>query len=852
MSSPSQQMIVNYVPNEECRIAILESGRLEEFYAERVESQDGAGHVGNIYVGKVTNVESSIQAAFIDFGVGRNGFLHISDLHPRYFSASDREETETVGHKTPHRHRPPIQSCLSRGQEIMVQVLKEGIGSKGPTLTSYLSIPGRYLVLMPYMERSGVSRKVEDMEERRSLHEALDALELPDGFGFIVRTAAYGRPKADLKRDLSYLQRLWKAISNKQRSHKAPCELYAESDLLIRTIRDVMSPDVKRIVIDDESAHYRVEEFLSVVAPRRSSAVIESFDQPVPIFHYFGIEEQIRQIHARQVPLPSGGSLVIDSTEAMVTIDVNSGRMRQSHDAETTAYRTNLEAVDEITRQLRLRDLGGLVVLDLIDMRSRHHQREIENQLRLKLKRDRAKTEFLRISRFGILEMTRQRMRPSLNKSYFIECPGCQGRGHVKTADATAVESMRELAYLLHHPKVARAEMVVSDSVAAAILSRFRRQLTTLEDTTGTTVQIRISKVIASDRVDFYIYDESDTDLDIDRMELHTSSSPKQKQTPRPTTHTDANVKAAGDRTDSKHGRSVATSSADESKSGMGKQSDREESCGRPPRRQGRKKSPGQKAADSETPASVTAETAVDSPTDDEAGVAFEATEPVRKRKTRRKRRSNRNRKTAGEAEPNTTAAAKTDELQTSDPASADKSVNTSAAVSSVARVGTTAALAESSDESSSQTRKKKKRRTHRRGDRRSPSHADDTTDATGSHAVVAEKTADVPREKAAVQGPQSESEPRKKKSRSRRSTRTKSRPAEQKEDDTASPSPETPKRESASVLPAKTLPAPAPAPLAHTQGEPVVAVTGAADTGEKKGVRRLYGGSHRRRRTHS
>lgn len=519
MADFKQHMIINSVPDEECRIAILEDNRLEELYAESTSPITGADHVGNIYLGKVMNVEASIQAAFIDFGVDRNGFLHISDLHPMYFSKGDRESTERVGQKTPHRSRPPIQHCLKRGQEVVVQVLKEGIGTKGPTLTSYLSIPGRYLVMLPNMERSGVSRRLEDYEQRREMRQMLDSLNLPENFGFIMRTAAIDQPKSELKRDLAFLQRLWKAIENKRKTHSAPSELYCESDLLIRTIRDTMSPNVTKIIIDDARTVNRVREFLHIVTPRKRSTIIEHYDNPLPIFHHFGIEEQITQIHEREVPLPTGGTLVIDQTEAMVAIDVNSGKMRRFLDAETTAYKTNLEAVDEISRQLRLRDLGGLVLMDFIDMRQIAHQRDIENRLRDMLKRDRAKTEYLRISRFGIIEMTRQRMRPALRMSYYAECPTCKGVGHIKTADVCAKEAVRELVYLSHHPLVARIDMVISDTVAGVLLSKYRRKISDLEDKTGKIINIRISRSIMSDNVEFSAYDNNNMDLDISKLD---------------------------------------------------------------------------------------------------------------------------------------------------------------------------------------------------------------------------------------------------------------------------------------------------------------------------------------------
>ncbi len=510
-----QQVIINHATGEECRIAIMEDGRLEEFYAEREAANL---HVGNIYLGRVVNLEPSIQAAFIDFGVGRNGFLHITDLHPMLFPGKSYEDKETVGKKTPHRQRPPIQDCLKRDQVIVVQVLKEGIGTKGPTLTSYLSIPGRYLVMMPNMEKHGVSRRLEDLDERREAKKILDSIKLPDDFGFILRTAGLDRTKTELKRDLAYLTRLWKNIKTKQNRAKAPAELYSESDLLVRTIRDVISPAAKKIWIDDQDALNRIQEFMRIVAPRSKTSKLHLYQSEVPIFHHFKIEDQIRIMHSHQVPLPCGGSLVIDQAEAMVAIDVNSGRTRKFRDAENTAYHVNLEAVDEIARQLRLRDLGGLIVLDLIDMRDLKHRKTVENKLRELLKRDRAKTETLRISRFGLIEMTRQRMRPSLQRAYFEDCPACAGRGQVKTTESTIIEALRDLAVILSRSLVQSAEMVLSSITAGAILSQKRQELVDLEHNSGKSVIVRVSASIPIDRIDFYAYDLRGNDLNMEKI----------------------------------------------------------------------------------------------------------------------------------------------------------------------------------------------------------------------------------------------------------------------------------------------------------------------------------------------
>jgi len=485
---PKTDMLINSVPGEECRIAIVSDGKLEELYQERASNES---HVSSIYKGKVTNVEPSIQAAFIDFGLERNGFLHISDVHPMYFPKAKREDSERVGHKTPHRERPPIQQCLKRGQQIIVQVLKEGIGTKGPTLTSYLSIPGRFIVMMPHMEKLGVSRKVEDDDARREMRKLLNELDPPDNFGFIVRTAGIGRPKTELKRDLAYLQRLWKAMEKRRKDRRPVGELYSESDLVVRTIRDVFSTDIDRIIVDDPKAAQRARDFLAIANPRAGSRVF-LYEEPIPLFHRFGVESQIDSINDRHVPMPSGGSLVIDSTEALVAIDVNSGKMREHRDAETTAYQTNIEAVEEVCRQLRLRDLGGVVVIDLIDMRETKKRRSIEGKFRDRLKRDRARTRIGSISQFGMLEMTRQRMRPSLTKSTFQECTHCNSLGYVKSPESVVLDVMRRLAVALQDKRIKRVELTISPDVAFQLLNRKRAHLVELESAHDIPVLVRV------------------------------------------------------------------------------------------------------------------------------------------------------------------------------------------------------------------------------------------------------------------------------------------------------------------------------------------------------------------------
>lgn len=508
---PKYQMLINYQPGEECRVAILEDGVLEDYHTERPAT---ANRVNNLYLGKVTNIESSLQAAFVDFGGQESAFVHTSDIHPMYFPEEDGETTEKIGKKTARRDRPPIQQCLKRGQKIVVQILKDGVGTKGPAATTYLSIPGKYLVMMPQMDNVGVSRKMEDEEKRRQMREILDSLELPEGFGFILRTAGFGRNKTELKRDLAYLQRLWKDIEKRRKTTSKPSLLYAESDLLVRALRDLLTAEIDEVVIDHEQGLARAANFLKVVAPR-TGIKLRHYNLKTPMFHAYGVEEQVHQMIAREVPLPSGGRLVIDETEAVVAIDVNSGKSRKAKDAETNAYQTNLEAVDVICRQLKLRELGGLVINDLIDMNQSKHRKAIEARFKDRLKRDRAKSTILPISEFGIMEMTRQRMRPSAQGTHYSELPPQMGRGWVRKPESLAAEALRELALVLSYEKVQKAELVVPGRVAGELLSSRRRSITRMELVTQKTVMVRVSDALGTERFSVYAYDESGNDIDV-------------------------------------------------------------------------------------------------------------------------------------------------------------------------------------------------------------------------------------------------------------------------------------------------------------------------------------------------
>ena len=490
-------MLINIAQEEECRIAIVEKGQLEELYVERSTS---SRHVGNIYKGVITNVEPSIQACFIDFGIGQNGFLHISDLQTSFFP--NNSQKERVGRKRPRRERPPIQDCLKRGQELIVQVIKEGIGTKGPTLTTYLSIPGRFMVLMPGMNRSGISRKIEDEESRTKLRDLLKQLDPPKDMGVIIRTAGMDRGKRDLQRDLNYLIRLWKNVTAQEKKVSAPKELYQESDLVIRTLRDVFNSNIKRIVCDSEEVVKKIKGFLRIAMPR-TRCPIQFYNQSAPLFSKDHIEEKIEGIQSRHVPLKSGGSLVIDPTEALVAIDVNSGKNRSHDSAEMTAYKINLEAAKEISRQLRLRDLGGVIIIDFIDMLQDKHRRGVEREFREATSSDRARTKILRISQFGIVEMTRQRMRPSFERSRYMDCPHCRGSGLIKTPESMSIEIMRRVQAAIANNRTHTIEIEVSSEVASFLQNNKRSMISDLETANEKTVIVQVNSNYSNDEINF-------------------------------------------------------------------------------------------------------------------------------------------------------------------------------------------------------------------------------------------------------------------------------------------------------------------------------------------------------------
>jgi ribonuclease E len=503
----AREMLINVAESEECRVAVVEDGVLEELYVERASI---GSQVGNIYKGKVVNVESSIQAAFIDFGVGKNGFLHISDLHPRYFSGAGRApkaDTESIGRRKSLKERTPVQKCLQKGSEVVGQVTKEGMNTKGPTLSTYLALLGKYLVMMPWMRGQGISHKIEDEQERARLRQILQESRRPKGAGFIIRTAGQGCSKKDIQNDLRYLGRLWRAVEKRMESEKAPAELYQESDLVIRTLRDVFNRKIRKVICDSENVVRRIRDFLSQAYPRLRPRVIY-YDGKIPLFHKYHIEDEIGKAACRTVGLKGGGSIVIEQTEALVSVDVNSGRYRKHTSGEQTAYKTNMAAAVEIARQLRLRDVGGLIICDFIDMRDRKHRRDVEKAFREAVKADRAGTKILRMSRFGIIEMTRQRMRPSLQSATYLACPHCGGSGFVKSHESMAIEIMRLLNLSASKGQIKRIELFVSPEVGDYLQNEKRDTIARIEQVSDNRIIIHSTPEYVGEKYGLVCYNQ--------------------------------------------------------------------------------------------------------------------------------------------------------------------------------------------------------------------------------------------------------------------------------------------------------------------------------------------------------
>ncbi len=470
-----KRMLVNATQPEELRVAMVDGQKL---YDLDIEAASREQKKANIYKGKITRVEPSLEAAFVNFGADRHGFLPLKEVARSYF----RNEPEAGS-------RVNIKDVLREGQELVVQVEKEERGNKGAALTTFISLAGRFLVLMPNNPRAGgVSRRIEG-DDRNQLREAIAQLQVPDGMGTIVRTAGVGRSAEELQWDLDYLLNVWQAIMQASESGSAPMLIYQESNAILRALRDHLSGDTGEILIDDQDTFAQAEEFMQRVMPHNVRK-LKLYRDEVPLFTRFQIESQIESAFSHNVTLPAGGSLVIDPTEALVSIDINSARATKGGDIEATALNTNLEAADEVARQLRLRDIGGLVVIDFIDMGPSRNQREVENRLREAVKMDRARIQIGRISRFGLLEMSRQRLRPSLGESTNITCPRCNGRGTIRDVESLTLAIIRIIAEEGRKERTARVTARLPVEVATYLLNEKRDWINSIEQRTNIQVVV--------------------------------------------------------------------------------------------------------------------------------------------------------------------------------------------------------------------------------------------------------------------------------------------------------------------------------------------------------------------------
>jgi ribonuclease E len=465
-------MLINVMHPEETRVAIVHDGRLMEL---NIEISGKEQIKGNIYKGVVLRVEPGLQAAFVDIGRAKPGFLQIGELHPDFWQW--REDVPEEHRK----RRPRIQEVLHRGQELVVQVEKDERDNKGSALTSYLSLPGRYMVIMPGSDSTGISRKVEQEGVRKKLKEIVAGMNIPEGIGYIIRTEAVGREPEDLHKDFANLTELYDSIRQKATEIQGAGEIYRDSGLIIRTIRDYFSDDIDEVLVDSKDAYREAKDFFRDTMPACEKRV-KLHKEKRPIFSRFQLEEQIDQIYEKRVSLPSGGSLIIEPTEALVSIDVNSGKSSGERGIEDTAFKANMEAAEEVARQLRLRDLGGLIVIDFIDMRENKHNMEVEKTLKNALKMDKARVNVGRISQFGIMEMSRQRIAKTLNDAIHLECPHCEGRGKVKSVEAMAVSFLRKVHAAAAKGTVAEVRGGLPLEVAYYLLNRKKRELTQIEN----------------------------------------------------------------------------------------------------------------------------------------------------------------------------------------------------------------------------------------------------------------------------------------------------------------------------------------------------------------------------------
>jgi ribonuclease G len=488
----SEEILINVTPRE-TRVAVVENGMLQEVHIERASRR---GYVGNVYKGKVIRVMPGMQAAFVEIGLQRAAFLHASDISkPPTPLPTDGEE------QAPAAPTPPITELVREGQEVVVQVVKDPIGSKGARLTTQLSIPSRYLVLLPYSKVLGVSARIEDEAERQRLKTAIAELSNDHGPGYIVRTNADGQPTEALADDLAYLGKLWDAIQAGSTQAKVGSCIYEDLSLPLRALRDLLHGEVEKVRVDSRETFERTQRFASQFMPDLVER-IEHYPGERPIFDLYGVEDEIQRAMQKEVPLKSGGYLVIDQTEAMTTVDVNTGAFLGSRNLEETVYRTNLEAAQAVARQLRLRNLGGIIIIDFIDMTDAEHRRQVLRQLEKSLLRDHAKTTVYEFSPLGLVEMTRKRTMDSLERQLCEPCNACNGRGTVKTAETVTYEIFREITRAVRQFEAQKLLVLASPKVVARILEEESNAVAELEEFIGKTIRFQADENYTQEQFD--------------------------------------------------------------------------------------------------------------------------------------------------------------------------------------------------------------------------------------------------------------------------------------------------------------------------------------------------------------
>jgi len=479
-------MLVNAVHKEQMRMATVnEKGKLIEF---NIQMSVKEPITGNIYKGKVLKVERGLQAAFVDYGGVKDGFLPLKDVSPGYF----------VEPESPQAGGKPL---LKAGQEIIVQAVRDASGNKGALLTSYISLPGRYLVLLPNKPGGGISRKIESEEDRKKIKNLMEQIKIPEDMGFIVRTAGINRTKQEILRDYQLLMRLWKEIYKKASIINAPLLIYQETDFGVRSLRDYLTPEIDEILVDDYETFRKMRVYLKAVAPR-NVRIVKQYKEKNPLFESFQLEEQIRVIYQERVELKSGGYIIINPTEAMITIDVNSGRGSNKRTIEETAFKTNIEASEEIARQLRLRDLGGLIVIDFIDMADKKHIAEVEKSFKKALSIDRARIQLSRISKFGMLELSRQKKQSTIQEISYTTCPYCKGSGLRPSLEYAALGAFRKIESEAVKGIYSELRIILPHEIAGYILNQKRNEILNLETAFGLNLHISGSTEMPWDKLD--------------------------------------------------------------------------------------------------------------------------------------------------------------------------------------------------------------------------------------------------------------------------------------------------------------------------------------------------------------